>query len=146
MLHNLFSSESVVREDKRPLNAIAHLCRQVSSLFSFPEHCSCACWKIRDNKYILSVKRFSGNWVNNILSPSADRLYNKHRTDLDYRLQFGSLLGSYFIQSYTEKFGLRDEGPDFYSGGAWFESRSECLIYRMRVFMVLFSPSRRMPR
>jgi hypothetical protein len=58
---------------------IAHLCRQVSYLFSFPEHCTCACWKIRDNKHILSVQRFYGNWVNKILSPSAGRLYNKHK-------------------------------------------------------------------
>jgi hypothetical protein len=76
---DLFSSESVVIEDKQPRSVTAHLCRHFSSVFSLPAYCTCACWKIRDNRYILSVKRFSGNWVNNILSLSADRLYNKHK-------------------------------------------------------------------
>jgi hypothetical protein len=166
----VFSLESVVRENKQPVS-IAHLCRQTSSLFSFSEYCACACWKIRDNKYILSVKRFSGNWVNNILSPSADCLCNKHKNWSGLQIAIWvtplilSLLGSYsyFIQSHTEKLGLRDETPDLFrelsgsnlgrnafyivGGFSWFysvrpgECRDNTLAYTMAVSLYILSNS-----
>jgi hypothetical protein len=56
------------------------------------------------------------------------------RTDLDYRLQFGSrllyfhCLGSYFMQPYTQQVGSGDEDSELSSGGAWFDSRSAYLL------------------